>query len=483
MPETATAIVWFRQDLRLADNPALHAAARSGAEILPIFIHDDEEAGDWRPGSASRWWLRKSIASLNESLHGHLRVYRGNAREIIPRLVRDTGAEAVYWNRCVEPWRVTRDQSIKEQLLVQGTPVHTFNGSYLYEPAEVAKADGTPYRVFTPFYRRGCKALQPRQPLPVPPNLRLDSDSHPDGHDERPILPAFPWFEDDEQRWQPGEKGAHATLATFLSSGLDIYVEARDRPDLGGVSRLSPHLHFGEISPHQVRKAILGHVGDEENESADKFLSELGWREFSAHLLYHWPELTDDNLQKKFDRFPWEDDEDLQQAWQEGATGYPIVDAGMRQLWRTGYMHNRVRMITASFLVKNLLQDWRAGARWFWNSLLDADLANNSASWQWVAGCGADAAPYFRIFNPVTQGRKFDPGGNYVKQYVPELARLPDRFVHCPWEAPDHVLESAGLRLGRDYPRPIVDLAKSRERALDAFAALGQPAGRVRQAS
>lgn len=476
MPETPIAIVWFRQDLRLADNPALDAAARSGAAILPVFIHDDDEAGDWQPGTASRWWLRKSIASLGESLDGNLRVYRGSAREIIPRLARDTGADAVYWNRCVEPWRVSRDRSIKKQLLDAGTPVHTFNGCYLYDPAEVAKADGTPYRVFTPFYRRGCQALQTRQPLPAPTDLRVDSETHPDGHDQKPVLPAFPWFEDEDQGWQPGEQGARAALERFLAAGLDIYPEARDRPDLNGVSRLSPHLHFGEISPHQVRAAVLAHSGGEETKAVDKFLSELGWREFSAHLLYHWPGITDENLQKKFDRFPWEDDEDVQRAWQEGATGYPIVDAGMRQLWRTGYMHNRVRMITASFLVKNLLQDWRAGARWFWKSLLDADLANNSASWQWVAGCGADAAPYFRIFNPVTQGRKFDPNGDYVRRYVPEVAGLPDRFVHSPWEAPDHALESAGLRLGKDYPRPIVDLAASRERALDAFNSLMQRA-------
>jgi deoxyribodipyrimidine photo-lyase len=472
MPETPIAIVWFRQDLRLADNPALDAAARSGAAILPVFIHDDEEAGDWKPGSASRWWLRKSIASLDESLHGNLRIYRGSAREIIPRLVHDTGAEEIYWNRCVEPWRVARDQSIKELLLDAGTPVRTFNGSYLYDPAEVTKADGTPYRVFTPFYRRGCKALETRKPLPVPENLQIDSETRPDGHDEKPILPAFPWFEDEDQSWQPGEQGAHAALERFLSSGLSNYAEARDRPDLDGVSRLSPHLHFGEVSPHLVRQAVLDLCGSDEDGPGDKFLSELGWREFSAHLLYHWPELTHENLQKKFDRFPWKDDEDLQRAWQEGATGYPIVDAGMRQLWRTGYMHNRVRMITASFLVKNLLQDWRVGARWFWKSLLDADLANNSASWQWVAGCGADAAPYFRIFNPVTQGRKFDPNGDYVRHYVPEIARLPDKFLHCPWEAPDHVLESAGVRLGKDYPEPIVDRAESRERALEAFHSL-----------
>jgi deoxyribodipyrimidine photo-lyase len=472
MSDTSIAVVWFRQDLRLADNPALAAAAASGATVLPIFIHDDEEAGEWEPGSASRWWLRKSISSLNESLSGSLRIYRGRASDIVPQLALDVGARAVFWNRCVEPWRVSRDRSIKEMLQEAGTEVHTFNGSYLYDPAEVAKKDGTPYRVFTPFYRRGCKDLNPRQPLPIPENLHLDTETRPDGHDEKPLLPAFPWFEDDEYGWHPGEQGAQDTLRTFLDTGLEHYSEARDRPDINGVSRLSPHLHFGEISPHQVRQSVLDLFGEKQSDSVDKFLSELAWREFSAHLLYHWPELTHDNLQKKFDRFPWENTEEAQVAWQEGTTGYPIVDAGMRQLWRTGYMHNRVRMIAASFLVKNLLQDWRAGARWFWNSLLDADLANNSASWQWVAGCGADAAPYFRIFNPVTQGRKFDPAGDYVRRYIPELANLPDKYIHCPWEAPEHVRESAGVRLGVDYPKPIVDLAESRTRALDAFNSL-----------
>ncbi len=472
MPETQLAIVWFRQDLRLADNPALHAAARSGASLLPLFIHENDDAGEWEPGSASRWWLRKSLGELDASLDGNLRILRGRAGDIIPQLVRDLGADAVYWNRCVEPWRVARDTAIKRELLDAGTPVHTFNGAYLYDPAEVTKADGTPYKVFTPFYRRGCQELTPREPLPAPRKLRLDTSTEFPSHDEKPLLPAFPWFESDEHGWQPGERGARKALRAFLKSGFARYAEARDRPDIDGVSRLSPHLHFGEISPHQVRAAVLEHDGGAESTSADKFLSELAWREFSAHLLYHWPDLTHDNLQKKFDRFPWGDDEDLRRAWQEGATGYPFVDAGMRQLWRTGYMHNRVRMVVASFLVKNLLQDWRHGARFFWNSLLDADLANNSASWQWVAGSGADAAPYFRIFNPVTQGRKFDPEGHYVRRYVPELDRLPDRYVHCPWEAPDHVLDAAGIRLGKDYPKPIVDLPESRTRALEAYDSL-----------
>ncbi len=477
MSETQKAIVWFRQDLRVSDNPALHAAARSGATIIPVYIHDDEDAGDWAPGSASRWWLRKSLTALDASLDGALHILRGPAAEIIPRLVKELDADAIYWNRCIEPWRVERDTAIKKGLLDSGIPAHSFNGSYLYDPAVVAKQDGTPYRVFTPFYRNGCQEFSPREPLPEPPDLRLDTSSRLDQLDEKPLLPAFPWFESEEHGWRPGEAGAREALSSFLESGFDNYAEGRDRPDLDAVSRLSPHLHFGEISPHQVRQAVLDHAGDPDDDNADKFLSELGWREFSAHLLYHWPELPHDNLQKKFDRFPWVEDESARKAWADGVTGYPIVDAGMRQLARTGFMHNRVRMIVASFLIKNLLQDWRFGAAYFWNGLLDADLANNSASWQWVAGSGADAAPYFRIFNPVTQGRKFDPHGNYVRHYLPELAHLPDKFVHCPWEAPDHVLDAASVRLGKDYPRPIVDLKESRTRALDAYNDLTRRAG------
>ena len=472
MPDSRLAVVWFRQDLRLEDNPALYAAARSGASLVPVFIHEDDDAGQWKAGSASRWWLRKSLAELDASLDNTLRILRGRAGEIIPQIAHELGAGAVYWNRCIEPWRVARDVKIKQDLLDAGIEVHSSNGAYLYDPVVVAKPDGTPYRVFTPFYKRVGNELTPRKPLPTPDDLRLDSTARLESHDEKPLLPAFPWFEGDEHGWQPGEQGAGRALEAFLDAGLDIYAEARDRPDLDGVSRLSPHLHFGEISPHRVREAVIERAGDMEYGPARKFLSELAWREFSAHLLYHWPELPGVNLQKKFDRFPWANDEEARRAWQEGATGYPFVDAGMRQLWRTGYMHNRVRMVTASFLVKNLLQDWRHGAEFFWNSLLDADLANNSASWQWVAGSGADAAPYFRVFNPVTQGRKFDPDGHYVRRYIPELGQLPARYIHCPWEAPDHVLDQAGVRLGKDYPRPVVDLSESRTRALDAYNSL-----------
>ena len=468
-------IVWFRQDLRLADNPALHAAAASGATVLPVFIVDDDAAGDWKPGSASRWWLRKSLASLDESLGGALRLLYGESGRIIPQLVADTGASAVYWNRCVEPWRAGIDNDIKSTLLADGIEVHTFNGRYVYDPAEIRKQDGTPYRVFTPFYRNGCLANgpEPRAPLPLPPELRLHTDVDPAHRQSRSALTAYSWFDGGARVWEPGEAGARRTLERFVERGLGNYAQGRDRPDRENVSRLSPHLHFGEISPHQARSAVLEQRGRVPDESIDKFLSELGWRDFSAHLLLQAPDLPDRNLQKKFDRFPWLDDDRMRKAWESGNTGYPIVDAGMRELWCTGFMHNRVRMIAASFLVKNLLQDWRYGERWFWDKLLDADLANNSASWQWVAGCGADAAPYFRIFNPVTQGKKFDPAGDYVRRHIPELARLPDNFVHCPWEAPDDVLREAGIEPGKTYPAPVVDLAESRQRALDAYATLG----------
>ena len=467
---TPITIVWFRQDLRLADNPALHAAAASGAKVLPVYIHDDTEAGEWSPGSASRWWLEHSLSALNESLDGQLRVLTGDARALLPELVQETGAESVFWNRCVEPWRASGDSAIKAELLAAGIGVHTSNGAYLYDPAEVTKVDGTPYRVFTPFYRHVLKNWTPRDPLPAPPGLKLDRENAPPA--DLPTPPA--WERSDACPWRPGEAGAHAALTTFLEQRLDHYEEARDRPDLDGVSRLSPHLHFGEISPHQVRQATLDRQPPPESSSQDRFLSELGWREFSAHLLANLPDLPGRNVQKKFDRFPWLNDEAVCEEWQSARTGYPIVDAGLRELRETGFMHNRVRMIVGSFLTKNLLQDWRVGERWFWENLVDADLANNSASWQWIAGCGADAAPYFRIFNPVTQGVRFDPQGNYVRRYIPELARVPDKFVHRPWEAPAETLEQAGVRLGEDYPSPIVDLKESRDRALTAYKSLTQ---------
>ncbi|MGB5626589.1 MAG: deoxyribodipyrimidine photo-lyase [Woeseiaceae bacterium] len=475
MLDRAPVIVWFRQDLRLADNPALHAAVQQGRPVLPVYILDDDNAQEWRMGGASRWWLHESLKKLDQSLHGGLLLLRGDATAILPRLIGEVNAESVYWNRCYEPWRIARDTALKDALLRNAISVKSFNGSVLFEPPNTTKPDGTPYRVFTPFYRRGClqNGIPPRQPLPAPQTIPLYKYDAGLSLDELDLLPDINWYAEIADEWSPGEDGAAARLREFLSSGIHHYDEGRNRPDQRYVSRLSPHLHFGELSPNQAWFAVHDSQSSEElTPDADRFLSELGWREFSNNLLFNEPTLPTGNLQRKFDLFPWNDDEKSLRRWQRGQTGYPIVDAGMRELWRTGYMHNRVRMIVGSFLVKNLLLHWLHGARWFWDTLVDADLANNSASWQWIAGCGADAAPYFRIFNPVTQGKKFDPQGLYVRRFVPELAEMPDKFIHNPWEAPSEVLSVANVALGDNYPEPVVDLKASRERALAAFKSL-----------
>ncbi len=475
MSDAAPVIFWFRQDLRLADNPGLAAAAASGRPVLAVYVLDDDNAGDWAPGAASRWWLHQSLASLADDLDGRLLLLRGKADDCLPTLVEESAAHAVYWNRCYEPWRVRRDRKLKKALRDEGVPVHTYNGSLLFEPMHVSKEDGGPYKVYTPFWRKGCLENGPgvRELVEMPDDLRLAKAQGGLQLDELELMPSLDWYESLAEEWQPGEEGARQRLERFLDEGIGNYKEGRDRPDKAYVSRLSPHLHHGEISPQQVWYAARPLARKKKLEKdVDHFLSELGWREFSYNLLYHWPEITDDNLQKKFNRFPWKKSMKDLDCWQRGETGYPIVDAGMRELWQTGYMHNRVRMIVGSFLVKNLMLHWHHGERWFWDTLVDADLANNSASWQWVAGSGADAAPYFRIFNPVLQGKKFDPDGEYVRRYLPELAKLPDKHLQAPWEAPAEVLEEAGIELGRDYPKPIVDLKGSRERALAAFKSL-----------
>lgn len=445
---------------------------RGGAAILPVYILDDDAAPEWRMGGASRWWLHHSLQSLQHSLQTKLVLLRGDAGAVLHKLVADVDASAVYWNRVYEPANIARDSAIKKSLQDNSVTVQSFNGSLLFEPMTTNKPDGTPYRVFTPFYRRGClqNSAPPRQPLPKPDQLDLYKYKHGLALAELDLLPQVAWYQEIDSLWTPGEAAASDRLRTFVASAIEHYDEGRNRPDQSYVSRLSPHLHFGELSPNQAWYAVSKDgLAQDLTVGADRFLSELGWREFSYNLLYNVPTLPTQNLQKKFDRFPWRDDAVALEAWQRGATGYPIVDAGMRELWRTGYMHNRVRMIVGSFLVKNLLLHWQHGARWFWDTLLDADLASNSASWQWIAGCGADAAPYFRIFNPVTQGQKFDPDGRYVRKFVPELELLPKKYIHCPWEAPADVAHAAKLTLGENYPRPIVDLKASRERALAAF--------------
>lgn len=464
-------ILWFRQDLRTIDNPALAAAALAG-KILPVYILDDTNADRWHMGAASRWWLHHSLNRLNEALDYRLHVYQGDPLQLLPSLCADHDVSSVFWNRCYEPWQIERDSRIKTLLQKSAIDVQSFNGSLLWEPWQIAKQDGTPYKVYTPFFNKGClSAATPRLPLGEAQNPVLtDRSQSSSAIDNLGLLPTLNWHESIAREWQPGQQGAAERLETFLETGLQNYKKGRDFPAVHAVSRLSPHLHFGEISPNQVwfrAQQEFQSRGLETN--GEHFQRELGWREFSYYLLYHFPSLPTDNFQSKFDRFPWQQDEELFRKWCHGETGYPIVDAGMRELWQTGYMHNRVRMIVASFLVKNLLIHWHRGAEWFWDCLVDADLANNSASWQWVAGSGADAAPYFRIFNPVTQGIKFDPEGEYVRRFVPEITNLPNRHVHDPSSAPASVLEQAGIQLDNVYPSAIVDLKSSRERALRAF--------------
>lgn len=465
------AIHWFRQDLRLSDNPALTKATTHGS-ILPIYILDEENAGEYTMGGASRWWLHHSLKSLNASLGDTLSVYKGHPNDILNDLITRFNVEAVYWNRCYEPWRINRDTNIKERLKTAKIAVHTYNGSLLWEPWNIKKKDKTPYKVFTPFYRKGClKADIPREPLPKPEDANYVLDQAHIGIDQLGLLPKINWGSQLGLHWEIGEAGACKRFKTFMDEGRYYYKEGRNLPAKAYVSRLSPYLHLGEISPNQLLHAVR-HLGNDKH--IDHFCSELGWREFAYSQLYYNPELPRKNLQSKFDNFPWVKNVDYLRAWQKGQTGVPMVDAGMRELWQTGYMHNRVRMIVASFLVKNLRLHWHHGERWFWDTLVDADLANNSASWQWVAGCGADAAPYFRIFNPVKQGQKFDPDGSYIRKYIPKIAALPDKYLFSPWEAPEFILERAGIKLGSTYPKPIVDLKQSREAALEAFQSLKQ---------
>ena len=467
------AIMWFRNDLRLADNPALRAACNDG-KILPIYILEDDDADDCdKMGAASRVWLHHSLQALNHSLDGKLQYFVGKAEDILLKLCHELPIASVHWNRAYEPWRMKRDQQIKERLKTKNIQAQSYKANLLWEPWEVTKADGTPYRVFTPFYRRGClNAESPRRPLEAP--AYIEFANNPDiGKDLEflSLLPKKEWHEDVIRNWQCGEEGARKALLSFLDGGISNYSDGRNLPAKPYVSRLSPHLHYGEISVNQCWYAALDRFGMA-HDGCDTFLSELGWREFSASLLFYNHHLKTDPLNQKFIHFPWRSSETDLSAWQKGMTGYPIVDAGMRELYQTGYMHNRVRMIVGSFLVKNLRLHWHHGEKWFWDCLFDADHASNSASWQWIAGCGADAAPYFRVFNPITQAERFDGQAEYIKKYVPELKNLPTKYIGAPFDAPRHVLDDANITLGKDYPHPIVDAKQSRLDALDAFATL-----------
>ncbi len=475
-------VVWFRQDLRLEDNPALLAAVKRGGSVIPAFIWAPEEESRWEPGSASRWWLHQSLTSLNaelQTLGSQLVIRRGPSLRTLQTLVQEVGAQAVFWNRRYEPTVVKRDAKIAMGLRADGVITESFNAALLFEPWDVLNKQGKPFQVFTPFWKACLTALDPAKPLTVPTRLRAPAKwpkSLPLADLE--LEPKVDWAPGIRRAWFPGVQGAAGQLKQFLGEGLQGYAGNRDRPDREGTSRLSPHLHFGEIGPRQIWHAVRERVRRARTagvaRGVETYLRELGWREFAYHLLFHFPHTTDCPLRPEFATFPWRKDARGLQAWQRGQTGYPFVDAGMRELWATGWMHNRVRMVAASFLVKDLLLPWQEGAKWFWDTLVDADLANNTLGWQWTAGCGADAAPYFRVFNPVGQGEKFDPDRTYVRQWVPELAGLPDTWIHRPWEAPRGVLRDAGVELGRTYPKPIVDHGVARQRALQALTTMKQ---------
>jgi deoxyribodipyrimidine photo-lyase len=467
----ALAIVWFRRDLRLSDNAALAAALANHERVLPVYIHAPEEDAPWQPGAASRWWLHHALADLSTQLQDRLLIRRGASLATLQDLVQRSGARAVYWNRLYEPAAIRRDTDVKQALRAAGVTAVSNNAALLFEPWEVQNRQGGAYRVFTPFWKRLLEFGLPQRPLAVPGlEGRLVGPAALVGLGgcapaQLDLLPRIPWDQGIAGAWHPTRAGAEARLDEFLATGLSRYAHGRDLPDKDQVSRLSPYLHFGQLGPREIVSACRdgGHA-------AADFLRELGWREFAHHLLFHFPHTSDKPLDERFASFPWRDDQAAIQAWRLGKTGIPLVDAGMRQLWASGWMHNRVRMIVASFLSKNLLQSWQQGAHWFWDTLVDADLASNSMGWQWTAGCGADAAPYFRVFNPVLQGEKFDPLGGYVRRWVPELSGLPPKWIHRPWEAPADVLLTAGLTLGEGYPYPVVDLKASRQRALEVWA-------------
>jgi deoxyribodipyrimidine photo-lyase len=473
-------LVWFRQDLRLADNPALTAALKLGGPVVPVFILAGAEEGEWRPGAASRWWLHHSLSRLDEDLRrlSSRLIFRSATDSLaaLLELAQECDAQEVLWNRRYEPASVARDRRIKTALRAAGLRATSFNGALLHEPWEIKNKTGNPFQVFTPFWRHCVASGEPDPPLPQPQHL--PSPQHwPQSLDiaRLDLLPRRDWAAGMRARWTPGSAAAHASLETFLCNTWGEYKTLRDRPDLAGTSRLSPHLHFGEISPREIWHSVRNFAtqkGPQSNWRDSQFLTELGWREFAYHLLYHFPQAPEQPLNTRFARFPWNSNPAALSAWQHGRTGYPIVDAGMRQLWQTGWMHNRVRMIAASFLIKDLLLPWQDGARWFWDTLVDADLANNSLGWQWVAGCGADAAPYFRVFNPLTQATRFDPEGTYVREWVPELALCPREWIHQPWAAPPEVLRDAGVRLGSNYPQRLVDHDLARLEALKALATL-----------
>jgi deoxyribodipyrimidine photo-lyase len=474
MPNSPT-ILWFRKDLRLADNTALAAAIEAGSPVIPVFIWSPKEAGDWAPGAASQWFLYKALGSLSEVLKergGALVVREGDSLTQLRDIIEKTGAGRVFWNRRYESPQRALDAEIKRALREDGVEVQSFNSSLLNEPHTVSTGSGKPYKVYTPYWRKvKDRPLEPvaepdlhalRFPKAYPQTVALDRLG---------LLPREQWYRKFDHHWEVSEASARQRLEDFLEKPVESYDEARDLPGEPGTSGLSPYLHWGLIGPRQILHKLKS-THDLRAPGPQVYAKEVYWREFAYNVLYHFPQTSDAPLQEKYADFPWEPDSEALRRWQRGQTGYPIIDAGMRELYAVGWMHNRVRMVVSSFLVKHLLQDWRTGARWFWDTLVDADLASNTLGWQWSGGCGADAAPYFRVFNPMTQGHKFDSDGAYVRKWVPEIAKLPNKYLHEPWEAPEGILNHAGIELGETYPEPIIEHKKGRERALAALGKL-----------
>jgi deoxyribodipyrimidine photo-lyase len=467
-------IVWFRQDLRIADHPALAAVAERGV-VVPVFIWAPDEEGDWSPGGASRWWLHHSLVSLAgqfNDLGSRLIVCRGPSLKALKEIVAAVNADRVVWCRRYEPAAIARDRQIKASLIQAGIRAEDFNGSLLHEPWSVATKQGRPYQVFTPFWKACLAADVNREPAASPCRLHAPRKWPANvSIDDLELLPRIPWDKQFHDVWEPGAPAAELKLAAFVRSNLADYKNDRNRLDLDGISRLSPHLHWGELSPRQVWAQTAARASSKSRAAGPvAFLTELGWREFAYHLLYHFPQTANRPLKQQFNKLACSRGKVRLKRWQRGQTGYPIVDAAMRELWATGFMPNRTRMIVASFLAKDLLIRWQSGAKWFWDALVDADLSNNTLGWQWTAGCGADAAPFFRVFNPVKQAEQFDPEGTYIRRWVPELSHMPTPWIFKPWEAPNNVLSAAGVHLGEDYPQPIVDHADARDAALAAFA-------------
>ena len=469
-----SAIHWLRRDLRLSDNPALIAACEYES-VIPVFIWDSS----WQPplGAASKWWLHRSLQALDAQLKkqgSRLIIQMGDPLTVLSQLALETKADAVFFNRLYDPKTVSYDQQLLHQLEKRIKRVESFDSYLLTDPEKILKKDGTPYVVYTAFLNAIMSTFRNRRLFPKAKLPKL-SKAHPHSVslEDLKLEPQIPWAGGFAEKWKPGELPAQKIMQEFVDERADFYLEKRNIPSETGTSTLSPHLHFGEISPATIVACLEEKFGDHHPSSGGyQFLKELFWRDFSHYLLFHHPRLESEPLRQEFSRFPWQKNDVLEKFWQKGLTGYPIIDAGMRELWHCGWMHNRVRMIAASFLVKDLLLPWQQGAKWFWDTLVDANLANNTQGWQWTAGCGADAAPYFRIFNPTLQSQKFDPNGSYIKTWCPELASLPNKWIHAPWMAPPEILRNAGVELGKNYPYPIVDHKIARTRALAAYSSL-----------